>query len=140
MVTRRSVLRGLLFLLPALSGCSLNDEPTRICKIGLYNWDRERHHIQVEIVADDTTLWEREETVSGRTDDAIPGSKYEEALPDKHAVYTVRARVDGSEWLTKTIGDEHSGFKINVHAEEGGEPGIWMSADCPPETTTAFEG
>ncbi|USZ74102.1 MULTISPECIES: hypothetical protein [Halorussus] len=96
MASRRSFLRDLALLLPALGGCSANRSPTAVCTVGLRNFDRERHRFHVQIAADGTTLWERETTVPGRTDDAIPGPLYEGGLPNRRSVYTIRARTDDS--------------------------------------------
>ena len=56
MASRRSFLRDLALLLPALAGCSANRSPTAVCTVGLRNFDRERHRFHVWVVADDETL------------------------------------------------------------------------------------
>lgn len=135
MPTRRSILRGLPLLLPTISGCSTNRSPTTICTVSFLNWDRERHRFHVQIVAEDTTLWEQQATVPARTDDVIPGPQYEDGLPDQHSTYTIRAKIDDTPWTSLTVGKDNPAVELNIHAEEDGQPGIWQSPDCQTTTT-----
>ena len=135
MPSRRFLLGILSLLFAPFSGCLGRNSPTRICSVQLLNWDRERHHFHVQIVADETTLWERTTSVPGRTDDVVPGPEYDSGLPTQQPVFTIRAKIDDSEWTAETFGKDHDAVELHIHAEDG-SPGIWFSADCPATTAT----
>lgn len=136
MPSRRSLLGSLPLLLAPVTGCLGNGSPTRLCSLQFLNWDRERHTFHVEILADETTVWERNTSVPGRTDDVVPGPGYDSGLPTRHPVFTIRAKIDDSEWNAETFGENHDSLEVNVHAEADGSPGIWYSPDCPAPTAT----
>lgn len=135
MPSRRSLLGSLALLLGPLSGCLANNSPTRICSVQFLNWDRERHRFYVEILADDSTLWKQEASVAGRTDEVIPGPEYESGLPTQQPVFTIRAKIDSSEWKAETFGKDLDAIELHIHAEDG-SPEIWHSPDCPAPTAT----
>ncbi|MFB6296476.1 MAG: hypothetical protein ABEH66_06530 [Halobacteriales archaeon] len=105
---RRTLLAsGGIAAMGLLGGCvgAPRETPPRLGWVGVHNYSSEARRFRVEILREADVVHESTHEIEGRSEDTIPGEVLECTWGEEPGPYTIRARVDGGEWVEQSIAD-----------------------------------